>query len=139
MAENSDYTGYRSALSSRYATKEMQFLFSDQFKFSTWRKLWIFLAQAEKVFHLTINSYFIAEVMFYFHIFFLCVTLQICAIVYMVMTQKQIQNHDCPLDNGYCRGQLEPWKARGRFEIEYYDSRIFAFYYRVHHFFIFIF
>lgn len=41
--------GYRSPLSTRYATKEMQFLFSDQFKFSTWRKLWIFLAKAEKV------------------------------------------------------------------------------------------
>lgn len=45
----SEYEGYRSPLSTRYATKEMQFLFSDQFKFSTWRKLWIFLAQAEKV------------------------------------------------------------------------------------------
>lgn len=41
--------GYRSPLSTRYATKEMQFLFSDQFKFSTWRKLWIFLAKAEQV------------------------------------------------------------------------------------------
>lgn len=44
-----EYEGYRSPLSTRYATKEMQFLFSDQFKFSTWRRLWIFLAQAEKV------------------------------------------------------------------------------------------
>lgn len=49
MATSNDHTGYRSALSSRYATKEMQFLFSDQFKFSTWRKLWIWLAKAEKV------------------------------------------------------------------------------------------
>lgn len=49
MSESTEFTGYRSALSSRYATKEMQFLFSDQFKFSTWRKLWIFLAKAEKV------------------------------------------------------------------------------------------
>lgn len=48
-ANISEYDGYRSPLSTRYATKEMQFLFSDQFKFSTWRKLWIFLAKAEKV------------------------------------------------------------------------------------------
>ena len=45
----SDHTGYCSPLSTRYATKEMQFLFSDQNKFSTWRKLWIMLATAEKV------------------------------------------------------------------------------------------
>lgn len=47
--DNSEYEGYRSPLSTRYATKEMQFLFSDQFKFSTWRKLWISLAKAEQV------------------------------------------------------------------------------------------
>lgn len=41
--------GYKSPLSSRYASKEMQFLFSDQYKFSSWRKLWILLAKAEKV------------------------------------------------------------------------------------------
>lgn len=44
-----DYTGYKSPLSSRYASKEMQFLFSDQNKFTTVRKLWIILAKAEKV------------------------------------------------------------------------------------------
>lgn len=41
--------GYESPLSTRYASKEMQFLFSQQHKFSTWRLLWIFLAKAEKV------------------------------------------------------------------------------------------
>jgi adenylosuccinate lyase len=46
---NAEYCGYKSPLSTRYATKEMQFLFSDQFKFSTWRKLWTMLARAEKV------------------------------------------------------------------------------------------
>lgn len=40
---------YRSPLVSRYASREMAFNFSDRKKFSTWRKLWIYLAQAEKV------------------------------------------------------------------------------------------
>lgn len=44
-----DYCGYKSPLSSRYASKEMQFLFSDQHKFTTVRKLWIILAKAQKV------------------------------------------------------------------------------------------
>jgi len=61
MAGSVDHTGYRSALSTRYATKEMQFLFSDQFKFSTWRKLWIWLAKAEKELGLTITDAQLAE------------------------------------------------------------------------------
>lgn len=40
---------YRSPFSSRYASKEMQYNFSDKKKFSTWRKLWTYLAKAEKV------------------------------------------------------------------------------------------
>uniref|UniRef100_A0A3B4GNZ0 Adenylosuccinate lyase n=1 Tax=Pundamilia nyererei TaxID=303518 RepID=A0A3B4GNZ0_9CICH len=39
---------YRSPLVSRYASKEMSYNFSDKKKFTTWRKLWIFLAKAEK-------------------------------------------------------------------------------------------
>ncbi|XP_018374560.1 PREDICTED: uncharacterized protein LOC108768584 isoform X2 [Trachymyrmex cornetzi] len=42
-----DYCDYRSPLSTRYASKEMRYNFSDQNKFSTWRKLWIYLAKAE--------------------------------------------------------------------------------------------
>ncbi len=38
---------YESPLSSRYASKEMQYVFSPDMKFSTWRKLWVALAEAE--------------------------------------------------------------------------------------------
>jgi adenylosuccinate lyase len=38
---------YESPLSSRYASDEMQYIFSSDKKFSTWRKLWIALARAE--------------------------------------------------------------------------------------------
>lgn len=47
--ENNEFCNYRSPLSTRYASKEMQYNFSDMKKFSTWRKLWIYLATAEKV------------------------------------------------------------------------------------------
>ena len=41
------HTNYESPLSSRYADKEMKYLFSPEKKFRTWRRLWIALAQAE--------------------------------------------------------------------------------------------
>ena len=38
---------YTSPLSERYASKEMQYIFSQDKKFSTWRRLWIALAETE--------------------------------------------------------------------------------------------
>ncbi|MGH0186570.1 UNVERIFIED_CONTAM: hypothetical protein FKN15_021986 [Acipenser sinensis] len=43
-----EFLKYRSPLVSRYASKEMAYNFSDRKKFTTWRKLWIYLAKAEK-------------------------------------------------------------------------------------------
>ncbi|KAH8247111.1 hypothetical protein KR032_009514 [Drosophila birchii] len=57
----SNYEGYKSPLSTRYASKEMQFLFSDQNKFSTWRRLWVWLAKAERTLGLEISEAQIAE------------------------------------------------------------------------------
>ncbi|XP_017000776.2 adenylosuccinate lyase [Drosophila takahashii] len=57
----SNYEGYKSPLSTRYASKEMQFLFSDQNKFSTWRRLWVWLARAESRLGLEISDSQIAE------------------------------------------------------------------------------
>lgn len=43
------HDSYRSPLASRYASPEMCFVFSDRYKFRTWRQLWLWLAEAEQV------------------------------------------------------------------------------------------
>lgn len=52
---------YENPLISRYASKEMQALFSPDKKFKTWRKLWIALAEAEKELGLPITDEQIEE------------------------------------------------------------------------------
>lgn len=52
---------YENPLISRYAGKDMQYLFSPDMKFSTWRKLWIALAESEKELGLDITDEQIAE------------------------------------------------------------------------------
>lgn len=47
---------YVSPLSERYASKEMQYIFSPDMKFRTWRKLWIALAETEKELGLNITQ-----------------------------------------------------------------------------------
>ena len=51
-----DTDRYISPLSERYAGKEMQYIFSEDKKFSTWRKLWIALAEVEKELGLNITD-----------------------------------------------------------------------------------
>ncbi len=47
---------YESPLCSRYASDRMQYIFSPDFKFSTWRRLWIALAESEKELGLDITQ-----------------------------------------------------------------------------------
>jgi adenylosuccinate lyase len=52
---------YTSPLSERYASKEMQYIFSPEKKFRTWRRLWIALAETEKELGLNITDEQIEE------------------------------------------------------------------------------
>lgn len=56
-----DNNTYQSPLCSRYASKEMQYIFSPDMKFSTWRKLWVALAEAEHELGLSITTEQIEE------------------------------------------------------------------------------
>ncbi|MCQ2771746.1 MAG: adenylosuccinate lyase [Bacilli bacterium] len=52
---------YISPFSTRYASKEMQYVFSNDFKFQTWRRLWVSLAKSEKKLGLDITDEQVAE------------------------------------------------------------------------------
>ena len=52
---------YQTPLAERYASKEMQYIFSPDKKFRTWRKLWIALAESEKELGLNITDEQIEE------------------------------------------------------------------------------
>ena len=52
---------YESPLCSRYASDRMQYIFSPDFKFSTWRRLWIALAESEQELGLDITDAQIAQ------------------------------------------------------------------------------
>ena len=52
---------YQSPLSERYASKEMQYIFSPDKKFCTWRRLWIALAETERELGLNITEEQIEE------------------------------------------------------------------------------
>ena len=47
---------YESPLNSRYASSEMQRLFSPDMRYSTWRKLWVSLARAEHALGLPVSE-----------------------------------------------------------------------------------
>lgn len=57
----SEHSTYISPFSTRYASPEMQFVFSEDHKFRTWRRLWIALARAEQKQGLPITDEQIAE------------------------------------------------------------------------------
>lgn len=52
---------FENPLEGRYASKEMSYLWSPQKKFSTWRRLWLYLAKGEKALGLSITDEQIAE------------------------------------------------------------------------------
>ncbi len=56
-----DHRSYESPLATRYASKELSLLFSPEYKYVTWRKLWVALAKAEQTLGLDIRTEQIEE------------------------------------------------------------------------------
>jgi len=63
--DDSSSARYENQLCRRYASEEMQRIFSDNFKFSTWRKLWIALAESQQELGLNISDEQIYEMRMY--------------------------------------------------------------------------
>jgi adenylosuccinate lyase len=56
-----EHAGYQSPLSGRYASSQMQKIWSSRRKIGTWRRLWLALAESEKALGLDISTEQIAE------------------------------------------------------------------------------
>lgn len=56
IAMNPHLDSYNNPLNSRYSSKEMQYIFSPRNRFSTWRQLWIYLAESEQQLGLEISD-----------------------------------------------------------------------------------
>lgn len=61
MSHDASHDSYVSPFQTRYASREMQYIFSPDNKFRTWRRLWVALARAEKAEGLEITDEQIAE------------------------------------------------------------------------------
>ena len=93
--------GYLSPLSTRYASKQMQYLFSDDCKFRTWRKLWVALAEAEQQLGLPITDEQIAQM-----------RENIYNIDYEVAAERERQVRHDVMAHVYAYGEVCP-KAKG--------------------------
>ena len=80
----SDHSTYESPLCGRYASKEMQHLFSADTRYSTWRLLWVALAEAEQKLGLSVTDEQLAEL-----------RAHVCDIDYDVVAAKEAEiRHD---------------------------------------------
>ncbi len=99
MTERTDI--YSSPLSGRYASKEMQFIFSQDKKFTTFRKLWVALAEAEHELGLPVSEEQIAELRAHIYDLNLDVAAEREKIVrHDVMAQVYAYGEQCPTAKG---------------------------------------
>ncbi|MCL2244677.1 MAG: adenylosuccinate lyase [Treponema sp.] len=88
---------YENPLCKRYASGEMQRIFSDDFKFSTWRKLWIALAESQKELGLNISDNQIDEMKAHqFDINYDAATMYETQIRHDVMAHIKAYGDQCP-------------------------------------------